>query len=414
MLYLLEVENFLSIREKQILDLTISPNVPDDDCRFAPIFRGSELRAPKVVAIYGANASGKTTVLKALDFLSRFVRFSASGWTKAGLNLAPFAHEDCANRPISLAIEFGGFVNYTTKSGTDFESAEKDADVGTLRYELEIEVVDGFAKRVLREALRQKPEGKGKWQRIFERDTNGDILNSDHFPLARFKHLKTTLGDDVSLLSSYSRFKHPTARFYSGLAGSAWSNLTFWEKEQGSSDRELIDLMVAMPRLLKDINRDLSRVDTGVEEMEIETFGSERRVIFRHSGLGTPLLWDSESQGTQAFIRLIPILNLALDTGGLAYIDEFDTLIHPLVLPEILRWFHDADNRNPKNAQLWLSCHSATLLEDMVKEEVVITEKNSAGQTKVYSLMDVQSTRRDENLYKKYLGGAYGGVPVIG
>ena len=414
MLYLLEIENFLSVRERQTLDLTIAPNVPDDEDRFAPIFRGSELRAPKVVAIYGANASGKTTILKALSFLSKFVSFSASGWSEAGLKLAPFAHEDCANRPISFAIEFGGFVNFTTKDGAHFEAFQNFAYVGTLRYELEIEVVDGVAKRVLREALRQRPDGKGKWQRIFERDPNGEILNSDFFPLARFTHLKTTLGDDVSLLSSYARFKHPTARFYSSLAGNAWSNLDFWEKGQKTSDRDLIELMVAMPDLLKNINRDLSRVDTGVEEMQIETFGSERRAIFKHSGLGTPLLWDAESQGTQAFIRLIPILNLALNTGGLAYIDEFDTLVHPLVLPEVLRWFPDRDDRSPNNAQVWLSCHSATLLEDLVKEEVVITEKNSSGQTKLYSLMDVEGTRRDENLYKKYLGGVYGGVPVIG
>lgn len=413
MLYLLEIENFLSIREKQVLDLTIAPNVSDDEGRFAPIFRGSELRAPKVIAIYGANASGKTTILKALDFLSRFAAMSAR-LPEHGLNIAPFADPACADKPIRFAIEFGGIVNYLTTPGGDFESTRKDADVGTLRYELEIEVVDGVPNRVLREALRQRPDGKGKWQRIFERDPSGEILSSDQFPIAKYQHLKSTLTDEVSLLSSFARFKHPTSRFYASLAGNSWSNMSFYNREQDTRDAALIELLAAMPDLLKAINRDLIRVDTGVEAMEIETFGPERRALFRHSGLGTPLLWDSESQGTQAFIRLLPILNLALGSGGLAYIDEFDTLIHPLVLPEVLRWFHDQEDRNPRNAQVWLSCHSATLLEDLVKEEVVITEKNSSGQTKVYSLMDVEGTRRDDNLYKKYLGGVYGGVPVIG
>ncbi len=414
MLYLLEIENFLSIRERQVLDLSIAPNVPDDEDRFAPIFPGSELRAPKIVAIYGANASGKTTVLKALTFLSHFVRNSASPMGTGLDEIAPFADQACANKPISLAMEFGGYVNYVTSRGEDIEITPKNGQPGTLRYELEIEVVDGFPKRVLREALRQRPDGKGKWQRIFERQSDGDIAASDLFPLGRYQHLKETLTDNVSLISSYGRFKHPTARFYSTLPGHSWSNLNAVPGARETDDKALFDLLAGSPEILSSINRDLSRADTGVEKMDIQTFGTERRAVFTHSGLGTDLLWDKESQGTRAFVRLFPLLHLALNAGGLAYIDEFDTLIHPLVLPEILRWFHDPNTRNPRNAQVWMSCHSATLLEDLVKEEVVITEKNSAGRTRVYSLMDVKSTRRDDNLYKKYLGGVYGGVPVIG
>lgn len=409
MLYRLEIENFLSIRERQILDLTIAPNVPDDDGRFAPIFPGSEKRAPKVVSIYGANASGKTTILRALDFVSRFARWSAQ-LPETKLNVTPFADAECSNKPMSFAIEFGGIVNF----GNRRKHKPDHEDVGTLRYELEIEISGGCAKRVLREALRQRPEGKGKWQRIFEREADGTIANSDHFPLATYLHLKDTLTEDTSVLSSWGRFKHPTAMHYSRLGGEAWSNLSFYGSDQKANDRELMDMLSVFPKLVQQINRDLSRVDTGIEEMQIETYGSERRAIFTHSGLGTPLLWESESQGTQAFVRLFPILNLALNEGGQAYIDEFDTLIHPTILPEIVRWFYDKEVRNSGDAQVWMSCHSATLLEDLVKEEVVITEKNSSGETKVYSLMDVQSTRRDENLYKKYLGGVYGGIPVIG
>ena len=72
MLYRLELENFYSVRDAQVLDLAIPPNVPAEEERFAPLFEGSPYRAPKVVAIYGANASGKTTILKALNFLFSF------------------------------------------------------------------------------------------------------------------------------------------------------------------------------------------------------------------------------------------------------------------------------------------------------------------------------------------------------
>ena len=136
--------------------------------------------------------------------------------------------------------------------------------------------------------------------------------------------------------------------------------------------------------------------------------------MFRHSGLHAEMPWALESQGTLAFIRLFPMLANVLDMGSIALVDEFDTLMHPLLLPEVLRWFYDYATRNPYDAQVWLSCHSATLLEDLAKEEVVITTKSATGRTSLYSLMDVKSVRRDENLYRKYLGGAYGGVPHVG
>ena len=89
------------------------------------------------------------------------------------------------------------------------------------------------------------------------------------------------------------------------------------------------------------------------------------------------------------------------------------TDIHPLIIPEILRWFYDP-KINKYNAQLIISCHNATLLETLIKEEVYFTEKNNKGETEIYGLKDITDVRRDTNIYKKYLGGAFGAVPHIG
>jgi len=79
----------------------------------------------------------------------------------------------------------------------------------------------------------------------------------------------------------------------------------------------------------------------------------------------------------------------------------------------MVRWFYAVSGRNKLDAQLWLSCHSASLLDDLSKEEIVICEKDRQGRSHCYSLMDVK-VRRDENHYRKYLSGAYGGVPHLG
>jgi predicted ATPase len=100
-----------------------------------------------------------------------------------------------------------------------------------------------------------------------------------------------------------------------------------------------------------------------------------------------------ESHGTREFMKFYPLIYHVLRTSGIAVLDELDAAIHPVLLPEILRWFYDPD-RNPHGAQLWMNCHIASLLEDLTKEKVLFCEKDDLGRTSVYSLRDVQAVRR--------------------
>ncbi len=410
MLYKIEIENFYSIRELQVLDLTVSSSLDDEEGRFSELFPGSPLRAPKVVAIYGANASGKTTVLRALQFLSSFISAKPAAEGAGSLPIYTFNGAECANKPIRFALELGGITNPEVN-----DEKQIPTEYGVLRYELALTAKDGRVDKVQWEALRQKPNGAGRWQRVFEREgEDGSVKDSEVLAFAGFRHLLKTLRSDGSLIASFGYFGHPVAAMYAELASRVLTNVDRrWDFMSG--DNYLLGFLSQNPELLRRLNRDLSRIDVGIEGLRIEHMshvGPQGR--FQHSGLSGELPWELESRGTQAFVRLFPQLALVLDQGGVALVDEFDTLIHPLVLPEILRWFYDKEERNPDDAQIWLTCHSATMLEDLVKEEVVIAEKDSRGRTRLFSLMEFKALRRDENLYKKYLGGVYGGVPVIG
>ncbi|MGE0664919.1 MAG: ATP/GTP-binding protein [Sphingomonadales bacterium] len=406
MLYKIEVENFFSIRDRQVLDLTVAQNVPDPDGRYAPLFPGFDLRAPKVLALYGPNASGKTTVLKALEFMFGFARDS-SRRSDSGFACERFNDEEAAARPIRLAAELGGVMDLSPQVEAKLEAGEP-VEYGLYRYELTIEVIGGTPRRVLTEALRQKPGGRGKWQRVFERDAKGAILGSKSFALPGYRHLVNTLRPNVSVISSFAMFEHPTAKLFVESIRHVMSNMALGD------DAALVALLRTRPDLVDLLNRDLKRIDIGVETMRIADAPNGPLPMFRHQGLHAEMPWGLESHGTRAFIRLFPILATALANGGIAIMDEFDVLIHPLILPEILRWFYDKQHRNPHDAQLWISCHSASLMDDLTKEEVVLCEKDSRGRTRVFSLMDMKSVRRDDNLYRKYLSGVYGAVPQIG
>jgi energy-coupling factor transporter ATP-binding protein EcfA2 len=411
MLYKLEVENFFSIRDRQVLDLTIDAKVPDPDARFAPVFGGATARAPKVVVLYGANASGKTTVLRALEFIVTMIRDSVQRTVPGFAGCERFNDAESANRPIRLAIEIGGVMNVTQEVLQRAQAGET-VEQGVYRYELDIEVVEGFAARILHEALQQKPNGQGKWQRVFDRDAEGKVKGSKSFSLSGFQHLVKTLAANHTVLSSFAKFQHPTALIFVETARKAFFSIE--PVAHAHNDQAVIEFLKTRPEIVLRLNDEMNRIDVGVESLGFQ-LGKDGAayLMFKHAGLEREMPWLLESHGTRAFIKIFPFLAGALDQGGVVAIDEMDAAIHPLVLPELLRWFYDWQTRNTYDAQLWLSCHSASLLDDLQKEEIVICEKDRQGRTQFFSLMDVK-VRRDENHYRKYLSGAYGGVPLIG
>lgn len=404
----LEIENFYSVRDLQVVDVTVAQNVPDEEGRFGAIFPGSPDRAPKVLVLYGPNASGKTTILRAIDFIATFIRDSAQA-TGPGFNCQRFNDADCAARPIRVAIEFGGVMDLSEMIARR-QDAGLDVEHGLYRYELEIDVVDGLPMSVRLEALRQKPLGRGKWQRVFER-THGEVLGSKTFAMSGFRHLLNTLKPNVSAISSFAQFGHPTAALFVEVAKTVYSNIG--RQVQGGDDG-ILNVFRQSSDLMTRVTRDLNRIDVGIEGMRFIDTPTGPLAMFKHSGLALEMPWQLQSDGTRSFIRTFPYLALALERGGIAILDEFDTMIHAVVLPDILRWFYDKEVRNLEDAQAWIGVHSASLLDDLVKEQVVLCEKDAMGRTHVFSLMDVKAVRRDENLYKKYLSGAFGALPHIG
>ncbi len=405
MIYRLELENFYCFRDRQVLDLTVPGTTPDNPERFAPIFEGSDLRAPKVVAIFGANGSGKSTVLKALAFLVWFLKdsFQHNGQV---LPCQRFNDQESAKRPVRLAIELGGMMDLTATTAEEHSGSR-----GVYRYELELCTVDGAVKSVTREVLRRKANGRGKWVRVFERAAGRKLLGSDAFPLSGYAPIIDKIRDNASVMSTLALFRHEPSQVLLSAAATVFSNILLDKMEL--SDDFVVRYLAENPNVVADLNKELRRIDVGIQNMEIVQTLNGPAPSFRHEGLQADMPWTLESHGTRSFVRMFPWLLMPLRRGGVAVIDELDVSIHPLILPEIMRWYYDSD-RNPHDAQLWMTGHSASLLDDLMKEEIVLCEKDRQGRSKAYPLMDVKAVRRDDNLYKKYLGGVYGAVPHIG
>ena len=404
MLYRLEFANIYSFADPQVIDLRIGAAVPDEPGRFAPLWPGGAERAPKVVGLFGANASGKSNVLRTTAFLASFVADSFGFRPELPMPVQRFQGTE-PQWPIRLAAEFGG------PATPDEPTA---SPVRGCAYRYEVLLGDGRMgpTRVRYEALFYHPPGATRRRRLFVRDWEGRVVAAPEFGLARLHGaLQHILRPDASVISTLAQLNHSLALLLVQAARKVFRNIQLEQAEP--DDAAIARYLAGNPPALQRLNRDLERVDLGIREMSIVPGPSGPAAVFRHSGLAGTIPAVFESHGTRRFVRLYPLLAESLETGGVALVDELDQALHPALLAEVVRWFHDPE-RNPHGAQLWMTCQSPALLEELRKEEVFLCEKDPQGRSRVYGLRDIAGVRRDENLARKYLGGVYGAVPHLG
>jgi predicted ATPase len=404
MLHRLEIANFYSIREPHVIDLRAAADAPDSDGRLAPLWRGCAERGPRVVALFGANGSGKSNLLTAVSFIAWLLRHSFDAPRGARLPFERFNDTDMADAPTRLAVHL---------SGPEEIGRADDPDAAACRYGYECTIGGGAQPRIEAETLRYWPSQAGRrGVRLFARDAAGRVSAAAAFGLAGYRPaLEMVLRPEASLIATLAQWDHPFARLLSDTADRVLSNIMI--DRRAASDDSAVRYYAANPRLIEHLNRDIERMDLGIRAMHVLPGDHGPVAVFTHAGLAWDMPLMLESHGTRQFIKLYPLILHALETGGVVVLDELDATMHPRLLPEILRWFHDPA-RNPLDAQLWMSCHNAALLDELRQEEVLLCEKDSLGRSRVCGLRDVEAVRLPDNYYRKYLAGALGAVPRIG
>ncbi len=403
MIYKIEIENFCSIRDRQVLDLRVPASVPQDKYRLADCWRGSAERAPKVVAVFGANGSGKSNLLRAVSFASWFIGSSFARPPDARIPHNPFNDEASLGKPTRLKFWLSWLE--------DLRALGRD-DAAECPYCYELTIANGHSRRVIGEGFFFWPASSGRKTRLIERFEDGSVKASGAFGLAGYKGaLEKILRPNASMFSTLAQLNHPIAAVIAKAAQSVRSNI--YMERVGPADENVLRNYIRNPELIERFNREIGRIDTGVRAVEMRRGPAGPEMWFHHDELSSPVPLVHESHGTRQFLKLFPMILSAFATGRAVIIDELDAAIHSMILPEIVSWFHDPV-RNPRNAQLWISCHNVSLLEDLSKDEIVFCEKDRRGRTEIYSLNDIKGVRRDDNYYRKYLGGVFGAVPRIG
>lgn len=405
MFHRLSITNFGAIRDLQVLDFSISNKVEVEEDRQIIGFQQS--RVPKIAAILGANASGKTTAIRALGFLADFTARSALYPPDAGLFFYPFSDKESQETKSRLSVEFEA----------DWFSPGQPMP---LRYTLVAAPGKNSFQRVVEsELLEYKPASQ--WTALVIREQDRASFRREMGTLGG-KIPRTALArNNASVISLLGQFVAGNAlvdAIQNSLSGVV-SNFYFWGRPR-ITDEETAKMYADDPDTLKALNNLIKRADLGINDVRVQEFpgpgsGESKRMIlyFRHSGLNSDLPAALESQGTMNFVSVFPLIHRALVSGGIALMDELDSDLHPELLREILGWFTDPET-NPHNAQLITTCNNPAVLDFLRKEEIFFSKKDDGGRVKLYGLKDIPGVRRDANFQRDYLAGRYGAIPYIG
>lgn len=401
------VANFLSIKDKVTFSLEAGKEAGNPNA----VFEFGESCLVKSVAIYGANASGKSNLLKAVAFLRVFV-----------VNCLKTAGNPIPIVPFLLSDE-------TDKKPSVFE-LEILSPSGRFIYSCEID-----SKKIFKESLFHYAPKKRK---VFERD--GQAITFGPYYKEKVEQIKGQVREDVLLLSVLFSFNNEIAK-------TVVNEIKKIEVVLGAEKNQTLDYSFAQfkdnysrERMMKMIKEsDFGIVDMQIEEKMISTEDMAktmplelRSMLSQRSGLiaqrklaalhkkngkiEETVAFDffQESDGTQQMFALSGPLVNSLKEGKTVFIDELDSHLHPFLCQYILSIFNSKEN-NPGSSQLIFTTHDISLLnsEIMRRDQIWFAEKNrDQGTSDYFSLYDMKE-KEGMNYAKRYFEGRYGALPYV-
>ena len=416
MLIEFSVENFKSIRERQTLSMVASNYYKElvDENTFEVISDEKFPRLLKSAVIYGANASGKTTLVNAMEFVDNFV-CNSSKESQSG--------DEVPVIPFRLSKE-------TSVLDSNFEiSFFQDG----IRYEF------GFSanlKRVTSEWLYAYPGGKG--QRMYARayspefDSYHYVWGKNFLGGRRRSDWKGSTRSNALFLSTavqlnceqlkpaYEWFKSRVATLDPSVLSAGYTMQHFDERKE-----EILDFLSAADLFIADVKVNKIKFDPSLVPTDMpEALRDE--VIKNMSGkeFSEPKFYlksvdddslvefsdDEISAGTKALFNFSGPWVDVVTKARVLFVDELDSSLHPLVVHQLIKMLHNVGSA----AQVVFTTHDTSILAKGIlrRDQIWMIGKN-AGQASILTPLSEYSVREDEALEKGYLSGRYGGVPFV-
>jgi uncharacterized protein len=416
------VENSRSFRDEAELSMLGTRLSNGEVVREVPWREGGQpINVLPAAGIFGANASGKSNLLRAMDEMRTLVLRSFKRGTPG---------EEIELHPYLLGADGG-------RAPTRYEV---DLVLGGVRHEYGFRV---DSKEVLEEWARSYPNGRAV--QLFHR-----LKNEVHLGTAQRSKGRATqeiLRSNALFLSTAAATNHPLLLplfewFERNLILAdvetrvARQVVTADLLEEDDHRDQLLSMLREADLGVTDVSRKL--IDPklkgqlekfldifGLDEMRAENGEEEpfempdlKQVRLKHRAGDDEVELDAteESRGTMVWFGLIGLVVEALREGWVLLADELEASLHPNLVRALVTLFQ-SERSNPNRAQLIFNSHEVTLMGDsgeglLGRDQIWFTEKNEDGSTRLYPLTDL-GPRKGEATGRRYLAGRYGATPII-
>lgn len=377
-------KNYYGFKEGLTISFALDSNCPSHISQGQPY--------SSIMGVKGANASGKTTVLRGISFIAQFATRSFVYEPDSAI---PFSVHFESSEPCELYAEFS---------------------INGLTYFYEVVLAD---RSVVSEVLYRT---KAKKIKIVERRGNSLVHTTSEFEPLKVMHLRS----NASFISTSRQYGIPgledVMEFFTGVVTNV--NFTGHVYDGSNSPAVAEELFQSAPKR-RFVEEFIKSIDVGVTEISIHE-SVERdpadpskvrksyTPFFQHGeDFSQAITWHTESNGTRALFNRLPKLKRALDLGGLLVADEFDLHLHPMILPKLLGLFTSSET-NPHGAQLLFTTHDGDVLDFMGKYRCYLINKRD-NESFGYRLDELPGDvlRNDRPVSPAYRLGKIGGLPRV-
>jgi hypothetical protein len=378
---------------------------------------GHPISVLPVAGVFGANASGKSNLLLAMEEMRAFVLHSfRQGSPGSKLPTNPFLLGD---------DDDGAPSTY-----------EVDLVLNGIRHEYGFRV---DSDRIVEEWARNYPHGRSAL--LLRRENDEIQLGSQH--RARGRATEEILRPNALFLSTAAATNHPqflplyewfqrNLLYADVRTRGARQGITAKLLEEDQRREQVLELLREADLGVTDVSRrefepevkeklekmlDVIRgedADDEAPEFKLDEF--EVRMMHRSGEREVELGAGQESWGTLIWFGMIGLVIEALRQGSVLLADELEASLHPALVGVLVDLFQ-SQKSNPRRAQLIFNSHEVTLMGDSAdrplgRDQIWLTEKDDDGSTRLYPLVEL-APRREEAIARRYLAGRYGGTPIL-
>lgn len=403
------VGNYRSIKEVQTLSMVagniVSKSKELDELNVVQVTDKWKLLKSK--AIYGANASGKSNIIRAMVTFIRIVNNSVKDDSVLYRLIEEFRlSSDCDDQPsffqIMLLID-GVFYRY------GFE-ATRTAIISEWLYGTP-------GKKEVQFFLRQEDDIAINEKQFSEGSKLKELVRKDALFLTVVKSLNGEISKKVSNFI-YSIAVIP------GLSDQEMIHNAIGFLENEIERPRLVEMLKVADTGIQDIVKIDIKEDDGDGNIVKEERAKYGRVVIgsAHEKLdvktNTKFLvgFDfllNESEGSKKMFEISPVILRALERGIPVIIDEFDARFHPLLSKKLVQLFNSSVNIK---SQFIFATHDTNLLDASVlrRDQICFVEKDQGGASHFYTLAEFKGVRNDASFEKDYISGKYGAIPFLG